>query len=84
MSLTLPIPAIQRPVQRDTIRGVVRALGNGFPVWTVEVEMPSGKTETIWQRGYRVGDVVAVEWRSSGDSRFLAACDDPGGGAWLE
>lgn len=56
-----------------------------FPPWTCEVEIDGrAHTETIWFRGYRVGQLIRVERRSTGQSEYWADCDDPGGGCWTE
>lgn len=73
------------PLDSPTLRARIVRISPCIPPWTCEVQIEGrAHTETIWFRGYRVGQVIQVERRSSGCSEYWADVNNPGGGAWLE
>lgn len=83
--MSQPTLPVRIPAPAPPVRAKVVAISPCIPPWTAEVEIDRlARTETIWFRGYRVGDVILVERRSSGQSSFWADMQDPGGGSWTE
>jgi hypothetical protein len=67
------------------LRAKVVAISPCLPPWTVEVEIEGrARAETIWFRGYHVGQVIRVERRPKSDGTFWADIENPGGGCWTE
>ena len=70
---------------RTGIRAEVIALSSMSPPWTCEVRIDGHeRQETIWYRGYVVGQVIRVERRSSGTAQFWADVEHQDGSTWTE